>query len=69
MDFDLTEDHMMVRDMAREFSQGVVAPGAAERDREGRFPIDEFRRSGELGFTGVARGVPANHPRYAKAAV
>jgi alkylation response protein AidB-like acyl-CoA dehydrogenase len=39
MDFDLTEEQRMIRDAAREFAEREVAPGAAERDRTGEFPI------------------------------
>ncbi|MGQ0551594.1 MAG: acyl-CoA dehydrogenase family protein [Planctomycetota bacterium] len=43
----------MVRDTARDFAQSEVAPTAAARDREHRFPHAEFKRSAELGFTGM----------------
>jgi len=54
VDFDLTEDLRMVRDAAREYADKWVAPGAAERDRTGEFPIEPFRKAAEYGFTGVA---------------
>jgi len=43
----------MVRDAVREFAREVVAPRAAEIDQTGEFPMDEFRKAGELGFAGV----------------
>lgn len=53
MDFDLTEDQVMIRDAARDFAAADVAPGAAERDRTSSFPIEQFRKAGEYGFAGV----------------
>jgi len=53
MDFDLTEEQRMIRDAAREFAQGVVAPGAAERDRTATFPIEQFRAAAAQGFAGM----------------
>lgn len=49
----LTEDHIAIRDAAREFAQGVLAPGAAQRDRDHAFPRDALRQMGELGFLGM----------------
>ena len=54
MDFELSEDHRAIRDMAREFARGEIAPGVLERDRLGEFPHDVVRRAGELGFCGMA---------------
>jgi alkylation response protein AidB-like acyl-CoA dehydrogenase len=53
MDFDLTEEQRMIQDAARDFAADVVAPGAAERDRTGEFPIAEFKAAAEQGFAGV----------------
>src|ERR1043166_8886382 len=53
MDFDLTEEQRMIRDAAREYAETVVAPGAAERDKTGEFPIEQFKAAAELGFAGV----------------
>jgi butyryl-CoA dehydrogenase len=49
----ITETQQMVRDMARQFAQERLAPGAAERDRTGRFPAEELREMGELGLLGM----------------
>lgn len=49
----LTEDQTMIRDMARQFARERLAPGAAARDRESRFPTDELREMGELGLLGM----------------
>jgi alkylation response protein AidB-like acyl-CoA dehydrogenase len=43
----------MVRDAARDFSTGRLAPNAAEWDREGRLPDEVIAQLGELGFLGM----------------
>lgn len=53
MDFDLPDDLQLIRSTARDFAEGEVAPTADARDREHRFPRDEFRKAAELGFAGV----------------
>lgn len=53
MNFQLTEEQIAVRDAARDFAQNVLKPGVIERDREQRFPTDEIRQLGELGFMGM----------------
>ena len=53
MDLDLTEEQAAFRDAVREFVDEVVAPGAAERDHSGEFPLEVVRRLGELGIFGV----------------
>ncbi|MFQ5700452.1 MAG: acyl-CoA dehydrogenase family protein [Acidobacteriota bacterium] len=53
MEFTLTDEQRMVREMAAEFADGALAPGAAERDRAGRFPDDAVKRAGELGLCGM----------------
>ena len=53
MDFSLSEEHRMIRDLARDFAQREVAPGAAERDETGEFPLALFKRAAELGLAGV----------------
>lgn len=49
----LTEEQTMIRDMARQFARERLAPGAAERDRDSRFPAEELREMGELGLLGM----------------
>ena len=51
--FELTEDQLAIRDMAREFARGEVAPGASERDRSHLFPAGLVAQLGELGLLGV----------------
>lgn len=49
----LNEAQQQIRDMARDFARERLAPGAAGRDRESRFPKDELKEMGELGFLGM----------------
>ncbi len=49
----LTEEQEQIRDMARDFAQEVLAPGAAARDRAHAFPREELTQMGELGFLGM----------------
>jgi len=53
MNLNLTEEQLAVRDAARDFAQNVLKPGVIDRDREQRFPADEIRQLGELGFMGM----------------
>lgn len=53
MNFDLTEEHIAVRDAARDFAQNVLKAGVIDRDREQRFPVEEIKQLGELGFMGM----------------
>lgn len=49
----LTEEQIMVRDMARQFARERLAPGAAWRDKTSRFPAEELREMGDLGLLGM----------------
>lgn len=53
MNFELTEEQIAVRDAARDFAQNVLKPGVIERDNEQRFPAEEIKQLGELGFMGM----------------
>lgn len=53
MNFELTEEQIAVRDAARDFAQNVLKPGVIERDEEQRFPTEEIKQLGELGFLGM----------------
>lgn len=53
MDFDLTDELIAVRDLARDFAEKEIAPGAAEDDRQKRFRRDLAVKMGELGFYGA----------------
>lgn len=52
----LSDTHVQVRDMARQFANEVVRPLAEELDREERFPAEIYDQMGELGLFGI--GVP-----------
>ncbi|HEX3764408.1 MAG TPA: acyl-CoA dehydrogenase family protein [Kofleriaceae bacterium] len=54
MDFDLTEEQLLIQRMAREFAERVLAPRAAARDVSGEFPVAELRELGQLGLLGIA---------------
>ncbi len=53
VDFELSEEQVMVRDMARAFAQRELAPFAAAWDRESRFPAAAVAKMGPLGLMGV----------------
>jgi alkylation response protein AidB-like acyl-CoA dehydrogenase len=53
MDLKLTEEHKLIRDMARDFAQKEIAPIAAEIDETGSFPSETVKAMGELGFLGI----------------
>ncbi|WP_047547953.1 acyl-CoA dehydrogenase [Psychroserpens sp. Hel_I_66] len=53
MDFSLTEEHIMIRDAARDFAQTELLPGVIERDNSQTFPDELVRKMGELGFMGI----------------
>lgn len=53
MNFDLSEDQLAFRDVARAFAQSSMAPHAAEWDANHIFPVDVLRAAGEMGFCGI----------------
>jgi short-chain 2-methylacyl-CoA dehydrogenase len=53
MDFDLSDDHRLIRRTVREFAEGEVAPVAEELDRDKRFPYDIVRQLGDLNLMGI----------------
>ena len=53
MDFSLTEEHLMIRDAARDFAQNELLPGVIERDEKQKFPHEQVKKMGELGFLGM----------------
>lgn len=53
MDFSLTEEHLMIRDAARDFAQTELLPGVIERDDTQTFPDELVKKMGELGFMGI----------------
>lgn len=53
MDFQLTENELMVKDMVREFTQRHIKPDFMKWDESQEFPVHIFRQLGELGLMGV----------------
>ena len=53
MDFNLTEEHKMIRDAARDFAQTELLPGVIERDNKQEFPDELVKKMANLGFMGV----------------
>ncbi len=53
MIFELTEEHLSVQKAARDFAQEVLKPGVIERDNLQKFPTQEIKQLGELGFLGM----------------
>jgi alkylation response protein AidB-like acyl-CoA dehydrogenase len=53
MDFNLTEEHIMIRDAARDFAQTELLQGVIERDNKQEFPQELVRKMGDLGFMGI----------------
>jgi butyryl-CoA dehydrogenase len=49
----LTEEQRLIRDTARQFAREQLAPYAAERDREGKAPMDVLHAMGKLGLMGM----------------
>ena len=47
------ENHLMIRDMVRDFAQNEIAPVAGELDRTSEFPWENVRKMGELGLFGI----------------
>ena len=53
MNFELSEEHIMIRDAARDFAQTELLPGVIERDETQAFPQEQIKKMGELGFLGM----------------
>jgi alkylation response protein AidB-like acyl-CoA dehydrogenase len=53
MNFNLSEEHLMIRDAARDFTQSELLPGVIERDDKQEFPAQQIKQLGELGFMGM----------------
>ena len=53
MNFNLSEEHLMIRDAARDFTQSELLPGVIERDDKQEFPARQIKQLGELGFMGM----------------
>jgi len=53
MNFNLTEEHIMIRDAARDFAKTELLPGVVDRDENQTFPTEQIKKLGELGFMGM----------------
>ena len=53
MDFNLTEEHLMIQQAARDFAQAELLPGVIERDEHSKFPTEQVKMMAELGFMGM----------------
>jgi len=53
MNFQLTEEQLSVQQAARDFAQTELLPGVIERDTHQKFPAEQIKKMGELGFMGM----------------
>jgi alkylation response protein AidB-like acyl-CoA dehydrogenase len=53
MDFRLTDEQLQIQQMVRDFAESEIKPHLAEWDEAQHFPVDTFKRAGELGMLGV----------------
>jgi len=53
MYFELSEEQKMIRQAARDFAQAELKPGVIERDEHQKFPAEQVKKLGELGFLGM----------------
>ena len=53
MDFELSDEHKMIQQTAREFAQAEIAGDAIERDEQAKFPAEAVKKLGEMGFLGM----------------
>jgi alkylation response protein AidB-like acyl-CoA dehydrogenase len=53
MQFQLSEEHLMIQKAARDFAQNDCLPGVIERDEKQQFPKEQIKKLAELGFMGM----------------
>ncbi|MBC7868011.1 MAG: acyl-CoA dehydrogenase family protein [Gloeobacteraceae cyanobacterium ES-bin-316] len=53
MDFQLSEEHLMIKNAAKDFAQAECLPGVIERDEQQRFPKEQIEKLANLGFMGM----------------
>ena len=51
--FELSEEHLMIQKAARDFAKNELLPGVIERDDQQKFPTEQIKKLGELGFLGM----------------
>ena len=53
MYFEFSEEQLMIRDAARDFANTELKPGVIDRDENQKFPAEQVKKLGELGFLGM----------------
>ncbi len=53
MNFELTEEHLMIQKAARDFAHNELLPGVIERDEKAEYPVEQMKKMAELGFMGM----------------
>mgnify|MGYP003451234531 FL=1 len=53
MNFNLSEEQLMIQQAARDFAQTELLPGVIERDNQQKFPHEQVKKMGEMGFLGM----------------
>ncbi|TDD75840.1 acyl-CoA dehydrogenase family protein [Flavobacterium caseinilyticum] len=53
MDFNLTEEHLMIQQAAKDFAIAELLPGVIERDEHSKFPTEQVKMMADLGFMGM----------------
>lgn len=53
MNFELSEEHLLIQKAARDFAQNELKPGVIERDEHQKFPTEQIKKMAELGFLGM----------------
>ncbi|MEO8515144.1 MAG: acyl-CoA dehydrogenase family protein, partial [Flavobacterium sp.] len=53
MNFNLSEEQLMIQQAARDFAQNELLPGVIERDEHSKFPTEQVKQMAELGFLGM----------------
>ncbi len=52
MNFDLTDEHLMIQESARDFALNEIAPSAVQRDKSAEFPYEIVKEDGRTWFYG-----------------
>ena len=70
MNWGLTDEHVMMRKMVRDFAEKECGPGAEHRDETEEFSVDIWKKAGELGLAGITfpeeyGGMGADYISYA----